>query len=142
MSDLQAALGLYQMQRLEEFVSKRGAIAENYDSAFDSLPLVTHWQHPDGKSSWHLYIVCLKLDQTSKTHREVFEGLRDAGIGVNLHYISLYRQPFHKLAEGFRSNWPASERCYDEAVAIPLYPRLNGRQKQYVIDMLHKEVGV
>ena len=141
MTDLQAALGLSQMQRLDEFVSKRLTIAETYDSVFGSLPLVTPWQHPDGKSSWHLYVVRLKLDAIAKSRREVFKNLLDAGIGVNLHYIPIYRQPFHKRPERCWSNWPESERYYDEAITIPLYPKLAGRHLQYVIEVLQREIS-
>jgi dTDP-4-amino-4,6-dideoxygalactose transaminase len=136
MTDLQAALGLSQMQRLDDFVARRLGVAKAYDSAFGSLPLVTPWQHPDGKSSWHLYVVRLKLGEISRTHREVFKRLRDAGIGVNLHYIPLYRQPFHKRAQGSRSNWPESERYYDEAISLPIYPGLTNEQELAVVEQV------
>ena len=96
MTDLQAALGLSQMKRLDEFVAKRHIIARRYDELLAGLPITTPWQHPDGYSGLHLYVIRLKLNEIRKTHREVFEALRAAGIGVNLHYIPVYRQPYYE----------------------------------------------
>lgn len=132
MTDLQAALGLSQMQRLDEFVSRRHAIAKFYDELLAALPVVTPWQHPDGYSGFHLYIIRLKLNKITKTHIEIFKSLRSAGIGVNLHYIPVYRQPYY-ADMGFQADsCPMAEQYYAEAMSIPLFPALTRLQQEMV----------
>jgi UDP-4-amino-4,6-dideoxy-N-acetyl-beta-L-altrosamine transaminase len=96
MTDIQAALGASQMQRLDEFVAQRRFLAQRYDRLLQDLPLTLPWQHPDANSSWHLYVIRLDLSKIGKTHRQVFESLRQAGIGVNLHYIPVHTQPYYQ----------------------------------------------
>jgi UDP-4-amino-4,6-dideoxy-N-acetyl-beta-L-altrosamine transaminase len=136
MTDLQAALGLSQMSRLDEFVNKRHDIAYRYNQDLGILPLTIPWQHTDSYSGLHLYVIRLKLDQIDKTHRQVFEELRIAGIGVNLHYIPVYRQPYYgKL--GFKTQYcPEAEDYYAEAISLPLFPGLSSKDQQNVITIL------
>ena len=96
MTDIQAALGLSQMRRLNEFVAKRHSISRRYDELLVNMPVVTPWQHADSYSSFHLYLIRLKLGDINKNHRQVYEALRAAGILVNLHYIPVYRQPYYE----------------------------------------------
>jgi len=139
MTDLQAALGLSQMQRLEEFVKKRHAIAERYDVLLADLPVITPWQHPSTYSALHLYVIRLKLRETNKNHREIFEALRLAGIGVNVHYIPVYRQPYYERM-GFEAGYcPEAECYYNEAISLPMYPGLIEQQQRQVVTAL-KEV--
>ena len=136
MTDLQAALGLSQMQRLDEFVTKRHDIAKLYDQLLACLPVVTPWQHADGYSGMHLYVIRLKLVEIGKTHRQVFEAMRAAGIGVNLHYIPVYRQPYYERL-GFKAGLcPEAERYYAEAISLPMYPGLTETQQKKVIEAL------
>ena len=93
MTELQAALGISQMDRLDQYVARRHELAERYDELLADLPLTRPWQHPDSYSGLHLYVIRLKLDQIGKTHRAGFDALRELGIGVNLHYIPIYLQP-------------------------------------------------
>ena len=138
MTDLQAALGVSQMRRLDEFVAKRHAIARKYDELLAGLPMDTPWQHPDSYSGLHLYVIRLKLNEIRKTHREVFESLRAAGVGVNLHYIPVYRQPYYE-GLGFRAaHCPEAERYYAEAISLPMYPGLNEEQQHQVVHALHR----
>ena len=140
MTDLQAALGLSQMQRLDEFVAKRHAIAERYDKRLAGLPINTPWQHPDGYSGLHLYVIRLKLGEIRKTHREVFEALRAAGIGVNLHYIPVHLQPYYERL-GFKSGqYPTAEQYYAEAISLPIYPGLTDEQQDHVVHVLEKTI--
>lgn len=136
MTDIQAALGLSQLQRLEAFIGSRHKIAEKYDESLAALPVVTPWQHPESYSALHLYIIRLKLDRISKTHREVFEELRAQSIGVNLHYIPVYRQPYYERL-GFRQgHCLEAEAYYAEAISLPIYPGLTETEQQFVIDKL------
>ena len=142
MTDIHAALGLSQMNRLDEFVNKRYSIAKRYDQLLTDLPLVTPWQHPDGYSSYHLYVIRLKLKEIKKTHQEVYEALRNVGILVNLHYIPVYRQPYYD-AMGFSSgHCPQAEQYYTEAISIPMYPGLMDTQQDFVVDSLRKVTSV
>jgi len=136
MTDIQAALGLSQMQRLDEFVTKRHTIAKRYDQLLADLPVVTPWQHADSYSGLHLYVIRLKLKNIQKTHREVFEVLRAAGIGVNLHYIPIYHQPYYQ-GLGFKEEYcQEAENYYAEAVSLPMYPNLTEGQQDRVLASL------
>lgn len=136
MTDLQAALGLSQIQRLDEFVTKRHAIAKRYDQLLTNLPVITPWQHADSYSGLHLYVIRLKLEKIGKTHHQVFEALRAAGIGVNLHYIPVYRQPYFERL-GFKAgHCPEAEQYYSQAISLPMYPGLSEAQQDKVIEAL------
>lgn len=136
MTDLQAALGLQQLQRLDEFVERRRFLAQRYDQHLAELPLTLPFQHPDTRSSWHLYIIRLKRNQLQKSHREVFEALRTLGIGVNLHYIPVHTQPYYQQL-GFRwGDFPNAEAYYQEAISLPLYYGLTLEQQDQVIQTL------
>jgi UDP-4-amino-4,6-dideoxy-N-acetyl-beta-L-altrosamine transaminase len=141
MTDVQAALGLSQMGRLEELLARRHALAARYDALLAELPVVLPWQHPDGYSGLHLYVIRLKLGEIRKTHREVFQAMRDAGIGVNLHYIPVPRQPYYERM-GFKgSDFPEAERYYAEAISLPMYPALSDQQQDTVAAALRKACG-
>lgn len=138
MTDLQAALGLSQMQRLDEFVIKRHTIAKRYDLLLASMQLITPWQHVDSYSGLHLYVIRLKLGLVNKTHLQVFEGLRDLGVGVNLHYIPVYLQPYYEEL-GFKAGYcPEAEQYYTEAISLPMYTTLTKMQQEKVIEILRQ----
>jgi len=142
MTDLQAALGLSQMQRLDGFVTKRHALAARYDALLEGLPVVTPWQHVDSYSALHLYVIRVCADAIKASHREIFERLRTSGIGVNLHYIPLYRQPYYAVSQRFkRSDFPEAERYYTEAISLPMYPGLTEEQQLEVVQRLVTPIG-
>jgi dTDP-4-amino-4,6-dideoxygalactose transaminase len=135
MTDVQAALGTSQMGRLDAFLEKRRALARRYDAALTSLPLVGPWQHPDNDSAWHLYVV--RVDQSrGRSRRVVFEALRAAGIGANVHYIPVHRQPYFEALGFRRGQFPAAEAYYEEAISLPLHPRLQEAQQDYIVATL------
>ena len=139
MPDLQAALGSSQIRRLDEFVTKRLAIARRYDELLSDLPVLIPWQHADSYSSLHLYVI--RLDLSAIIHREVFERLRMNGIGVNLHYIPVYRQPYYARMGFNPSDFPEAERYYAEAISLPIYPSLTEEQQLEVVRWLINPIG-
>jgi len=141
MTDLQAALGLSQMHRLDEFVARRHAIARRYEELLTELPVIVPWQHEDAFSGLHLYVIRLRLDEIDKTHLEVFQALRAMGIGVNLHYIPVPSQPYYQRL-GFGVGYcQEAERYYGEAISLPMYSGLTEAQQSQVVAALRRVVG-
>jgi dTDP-4-amino-4,6-dideoxygalactose transaminase len=136
MTELQAALGLSQLDRLDAYVTRRAAIAARYDDLLADLPLTRPEQHPDTASAWHLYVIRLDLDKITQTHRAVFEALRAADLGVNLHYIPVHMQPYYR-AKGFNpGDFPAAEAYYTNAISIPLYAAMTDADQDRVVEVL------
>ncbi|WP_454913473.1 UDP-4-amino-4,6-dideoxy-N-acetyl-beta-L-altrosamine transaminase [Stutzerimonas chloritidismutans] len=141
MTELQAALGVTQMERLDQYVARRHQLARRYDDLLAGLPVTTPWQHPDNYSGLHLYVIRLQLDKIGKTHRQVFEALRELGIGVNLHYIPIHIQP-HYQRMGFGSgDFPEAERYYAEAISLPMFQTMTQAQQDEVIAALRKALS-
>lgn len=137
MTEMQAALGVAQMSRLDTFVSTRAARAQTYHQILDDLPLDLPRQHPDTESSWHLYVIRVR---EAEQRRALFEALRTDGLGVNVHYIPVHLQPYY-AAKGFTSGlFPVSEDYYTRAISIPLYATMTDAQQQTVSDLLHRHV--
>ncbi len=142
MTELQAALGISQMARVDDFVARRHELARRYDELLADLPVVTPWQHPDSYSGLHLYVIRLKLPEIARSHREVFEALRDQGIGVNLHYIPVHTQPYY-AAMGFApEDFPEAMAYYREAISIPMFHGLTFDQQDTVVAALRKALSV
>ena len=141
MTDLQGALGASQMNRLEQYVARRHELARRYEELLKNLPVTTPWQHPDGYSGLHLYVIRLQLDKINKTHLQVFESLRAKNISVSLHYIPVHTQPYYQKM-GFKvGQFPEAERYYAEAISIPMYPILSEAQQDYVVSSLCEALG-
>ena len=138
MTELQAALGVSQMQRLGAFVARRHQLAQRYDKLLAALPVTTPWQHPDSYSGLHLYVIRLHLDKITVTHRQVFETLREAGIGVNLHYIPVHTQPHYQRMGHKVGDFPQAEQYYAEAISLPMYQLLSDQQQDQVVAELQK----
>ena len=137
LTDLQAALGLSQLQRLDSMQRARGSLADRYDQLLKELPLRLPQRLHDRESAWHLYAIELN-GQVGVSRAEVFKKLRSEGIGVNVHYIPIHTQPYFKRF-GFRmGDFPCAERYYAGALSIPLFPAMTGEQQSEVVDCLHR----
>lgn len=137
MTDIQAALGVSQMQRIDEFVAKRKKMARHYDEKLSDLPLILPYQHQDTLSAWHLYVVQIDPKKTDRTRRQIFEFLKEKQIGVNVHYIPVHMQPFYAELGFKKGDFPRAEAYYEQIITLPLYFGLTEEEQDYVIDCLH-----
>ena len=136
MTDLQAALGISQIQRLSEYVDRRHEIGRAYDRALADLPVQLPYQDPDQHSALHLY----PIQVLKHSRREVFDALRADGIGVNVHYIPVHTQPYYR-AKGFEwGDFPEAETYYNRAISLPMFPAIKSQELEFVIDTVHKKL--
>jgi UDP-4-amino-4,6-dideoxy-N-acetyl-beta-L-altrosamine transaminase len=141
LTDVQAALGLSQLQRLDDYVATRHRRAARYDTRLAGLPVTVPFQHPDSYSGYHLYVVRLALDRIPHSRREVFDRMRATGIGVNVHYIPVYRQPYYR-ALGFAPGYcPEAEAYYQDAISLPLFATLTEDDVDTVVRALTSAVA-
>jgi len=133
MTELQAALGVSQMERLDHYVARRHQLAERYNDLLAGLPVTTPWQHSDSYSGLHLYVIRLQLDKLQKSHRQVFESLREQGIGVNLHYIPVHTQPYYQRMGFKQGDYPQAESYYAEAISLPMFQTMSEEQQDAVV---------
>lgn len=141
MTEMQAALGLSQMSNLDQFVSQRHELVNRYNQLLSNSAFVTPWQHPDAYSAYHLYIVRVPNHEKGLTHIEAFENLRSGGVGVNLHYIPVYRQPYYESMGFMRADFLESENYYAQAISLPLYPGLTSKEQDEVLNLLTGYTG-
>ncbi|MDP2030679.1 MAG: UDP-4-amino-4,6-dideoxy-N-acetyl-beta-L-altrosamine transaminase [Thiobacillus sp.] len=138
MTELQAALGVSQLDRLDAYVARRHELAGRYDALLADLPVATPRMQADNYSGLHLYVIRLQRTEGARTHRQIFESLREQGIGINLHYIPVHLQPYYQ-AMGFKpGDFPEAERYYTEAISLPMYPALTEGQQDKVVSMLNQ----
>ena len=138
MTDIQAALGLSQFGRLEEYVARRNLLADRYHKELAVLPLRLPVVRDGNVSAYHLYMIRLRLDEISKTHRQVFDELGDHGVRANLHYIPVHLQPYYRALGFTEGQFPEAEAYGSDAITIPLYPNLTEVQQDQVIRALEE----
>ena len=138
MNDIQAALGLNQMKRLDKFVEDRHKIAKYYYIELKKIPITLPWQSPSAYSSYHLYPILINVSTITKTQKEVYNELRKNDIAVNLHYIPVHRHPYYENL-GFKKNdFPEAESFYRKVISIPMFAILNDIDQEYVVETLKK----
>jgi UDP-4-amino-4,6-dideoxy-N-acetyl-beta-L-altrosamine transaminase len=136
MTDVSAVLGLSQLRRTDLFVSRRRALAGRYDELLRGLPLQLPARPADVDSAWHLYVVRLRPGESVRTQREVYAGLREAGIAANLHYIPVYLQPYYRRLGFAPGHCPQAEEYFVQAITLPLFPALTEAQQDAVAAVL------
>jgi UDP-4-amino-4,6-dideoxy-N-acetyl-beta-L-altrosamine transaminase len=133
MTEMQAALGLSQLARLDDYVGRRHALAKRYDEMLAGLPLVVPRRDSQHHSALHLYVVRLRLSEIPHSRGEIYDALRASGIGVNIHYIPVHTHPYYATKGFKRGDFPVAEAYYAEAISLPLYSTLTERQQDEVV---------
>jgi perosamine synthetase len=141
MTDIQAALGTSQLKKIEKFIELRRKYVEIYNEAFKDMDeIITPFQHEDGESSWHLYIIRLKLDKLTASRREIFEALQQQNIGVNVHYIPVHFQPYYQQLGYKKGICPNAEKLYEEMITLPLFPAMSEKDVNDVIKVVKRTI--
>lgn len=138
MTDIQAALGASQMDKLPAFLARRRELAARYDQLLADLPLILPWQHPDTLSAWHLYVVQVDEARTPVTRLEVYEGLRQRAIYPQVHYIPVHTQPWYQDLGFEPGDFPEAERYYSRALSLPMYYSLSDADQDRVVAALRE----
>ncbi|WP_310442332.1 UDP-4-amino-4,6-dideoxy-N-acetyl-beta-L-altrosamine transaminase [Sulfurimonas sp.] len=134
-TDMQCALGLSQLNKLDSFIARRKEIAKTYDSAFKNT-IIKPLYIFDGNSSYHLYVVLVDFTKLNISKEELFIGLREKNIGIQLHYIPINKQPYYKNLGFGDEQTPNMDRYYEECFSLPMYPLLSNEEQDYVIKAL------
>ena len=138
MTELQAALGVSQMQRLDEFITKRHKLQERYDLLLEDLPIIKPYQDKDSYSALHLYPIKIQENKVKNTRKEIFEALRKNSIGVNIHYIPVHTQSYYENMGFKKGDFPNAESYYESVISIPLFYAMTFEQQDQVIAVLEK----
>lgn len=142
MTDIQAALGTSQLKKIDKFVELRRKYVAMYNEAFRDIEEITvPFQHEDGESSWHLYIIRLNLDRLTASRREIFEALQQQNIGVNVHYIPVHLQPYYQQLGYKKGICPNAEKLYEEMITLPLFPAMSEEDVNSVIEAVKRVVS-
>ena len=140
MSDIHAALGISQMNSLDKFISKRNELSQNYTKELKGLPLTIQRVRKEDLSAWHIFVIHLKLKELKLSRLEIYNSLRNKGIGVNVHYIPVHLHPFYKNLGFNKGDFPNSENYYDGAITIPMFTKLKKKEIKYVIQALKESI--
>ena len=140
LTDIQAALGLSQLARLDQFIAKRSGIAARYERQLRDLPVTMQKAPANVISAWHLFVVQIDASRTTRLRREVFEAMRADGVLVNVHYIPVHLQPYYRELGFRRGDFPNAEAYYSKALSLPMYFGLSETEQDAVVDSLARAV--
>jgi len=140
MSEIHAALGISQMNSLNKFIAKRNELSQIYSKELKDLPLSIQRVRKEDLSAWHIFVIHLKLDELKLSRLEIYNSLRNKGIGVNVHYIPVHLQPFYRNLGFNEGDFPNSENYYDGAITIPMFSKLKKKEIKYVIQALKESI--
>jgi dTDP-4-amino-4,6-dideoxygalactose transaminase len=140
MTDIQAALGISQLTRLDQFVARRHQLVARYHQALAHLPLILPYEDTEAYSAYHLYVIQLKLNEISQTRKQIFDKLRAANILVNVHYIPVHTQPYYQQLGFKMGDFPQSEKYYGAAISLPLFPSLTEVEQDTVIHAVQQAI--
>jgi UDP-4-amino-4,6-dideoxy-N-acetyl-beta-L-altrosamine transaminase len=141
MNDIEASLGLTQLEKVDKFIKERRKIALRYDKMLKKLPLTTPYQADSSFSTYHLYIIKLDLNLIKLSHLEIFKALRNYGIGVNLHYIPIHTHPYYKKLGFKEGQFPNSESFYKSVISLPLYVGFTRKLQDKVVKVLKRVIS-
>jgi len=136
MTELQAALGVSQMQRLDEFITKRHILQERYDLLLEDLPIIKPYQDKGGYSALHLYPIQIDMEKNTKSREQIFNNLRSKGVGVNVHYIPIHTQPYYRQFGFSGGDFTISEEYYRKAISLPIYHGMKFSEQDLVVEKL------
>ncbi len=142
MTDIQAALGASQYARLDEFIANRNRIAMRYKDQLVDFPLTTQSVSLKIHSAYHLFVIMLTDEKHVKNRKLIFKSLREAGIGVNVHYIPVHTHPYYKKLGFNYGDFPEAEKYYQSAISIPMYPDLTIKDQDYVLKALKQSLDI
>jgi UDP-4-amino-4,6-dideoxy-N-acetyl-beta-L-altrosamine transaminase len=141
MSDIHAALGISQMNSLDKFICKRNELSQIYTEELKGLPLTIQRVRKEDLSAWHIFVIRLKLSELKLSRLEIYNSLRNKGIGVNVHYIPVHLHPFYKNLGFNKGDFPNSENYYEGAITIPMFTKLKKKEIKYVIQALKESIN-
>ena len=138
-TDFQCALGVSQLEKIDKFIKRRREIVKRYNEAFENIEeIIIPYEKPKVKSSWHIYVIRLKLDKLKATRKKIFEALRVKNVGVHVHYIPVYYHSYYQKLGYQKGFCPKAERYYEEAITLPLFPRMSDKDVEDVINVVKK----
>lgn len=142
LTDIQAALGISQMKKIDGFISRRRSIVKQYNNAFEKMNgVITPTELGDRESGYHIYVIELNFEQIKGTRKEIFEALQAENIGVNVHYIPVYMHPYYDELGYKKGLCPVAEKVYRGMITLPLYPSMSAKDIEDVIEAVRKVVN-
>ncbi len=139
MTDIQAALGISQLNKINGFLKRRREIAKKYDEYLKNIDgIILPYQESFSKSAWHLYVIQLELEKFKVGRKEIFEALQAENIGVNVHYIPVYYHPYYKRLGYEKGLCPNAEKLYERIITLPLYPKMKDKDIEDVVNAMDK----
>src|SRR4030095_11577791 len=139
LTDIQCALGLSQLDKVDRWLERRRAIAARYREAFRLMPEIeVPAVRSDCEPAWHLFVILLNLDRRRVVRAEIFRALRAENVGVNVHYVPVPWHPYYRNLGYEQGNWPVAEGAYERMLSLPIFPTMNDADVNDVIEAVQK----